>query len=78
MASPGIVGTLHGLANTAGSMAGIFSTATAGFIVTWTGQWSSVLLITSLVYAIGALLYCQLGSGQLTYNESEFDERNSP
>ena len=44
---PRYVGALHGMANTAGSIAGIVGTYGAGWVLERTGSWNAVLLITA-------------------------------
>jgi ACS family sodium-dependent inorganic phosphate cotransporter len=65
---PRYVGALHGMANTAGSAAGIVGTYGAGVILGKTGSWSAVLLITAGVYAFGAVFWLAFSTGERVFD----------
>lgn len=55
--APRSAGQMFGLCNTFGSLAGIMGVTAAGFIVEWTGSFSSVFLVTSVLYVIGIVVW---------------------
>ena len=65
---PRYVGALHGMANTAGSLAGIVGTYMTGVILETTGSWSAVLFITAGVYAVGAATWIAFSTGERVFD----------
>ena len=65
---PRYVGALHGMANTAGSLAGILGTYGAGVILETTGSWRAVLLITAGMYAFGAATWLAFATGERVFD----------
>lgn len=65
---PRYVGALHGMANTAGSFAGIVGTYTTGVILESTGSWRAVLFITAGVYAAGAAVWLTFSTGERIFD----------
>ena len=65
---PRYVGALHGMANTAGSIAGIVGTYGAGWVLERTGSWNAVLLITAGVYAAGAAAWLAFSTGERVFD----------
>jgi ACS family sodium-dependent inorganic phosphate cotransporter len=51
------LGRLFGLANTAGSLAGVGGTAVAGIIIDRTGSFQLVFQLMVAVYLVGLLVY---------------------
>jgi hypothetical protein len=52
------------MANTAGTVAAIIGTVGAGFFVELFGSFRGFLLLTSLLYFLAALFYCQFSTGE--------------
>jgi ACS family sodium-dependent inorganic phosphate cotransporter len=52
------------MANTAGTLAAIIGTVGAGFFVELFGSFRGFLLLTSLLYFLAALFYCQFSTGE--------------
>jgi len=65
---PRYVGALHGMANTAGSAAGILGTYMTGAILESTGSWRAVLFITAGVYAFGAATWLAFSTGERVFD----------
>jgi ACS family sodium-dependent inorganic phosphate cotransporter len=65
---PRYVGALHGMANTAGSLAGIVGTYMTGAILETTGSWRAVLFITAGVYAVGAVVWLAFSTGEKIFD----------
>jgi MFS transporter, ACS family, solute carrier family 17 (sodium-dependent inorganic phosphate cotransporter), other len=65
---PRYVGALHGMANTAGSFAGIVGTYMTGVILESTGSWRAVLFITAGVYAFGAATWLAFSTGEKVFD----------
>ena len=65
---PRYVGALHGMANTAGSFAGIVGTYMTGVILESTGSWRAVLFITAGVYAFGAATWLAFSTGERVFD----------
>ncbi|XP_004490571.1 probable anion transporter 4, chloroplastic [Cicer arietinum] len=62
--APQYSGVLHGMANTAGTLAAIIGTVGAGFFVELVGSFRGFLLLTSLLYFLAALFYCLFSTGE--------------
>ncbi|CAI8585710.1 unnamed protein product [Vicia faba] len=62
--APQYSGVLHGIANTAGTLAAIIGTVGAGFFVELVGSFRGFLLLTSLLYFLAALFYCLFSTGE--------------
>jgi ACS family sodium-dependent inorganic phosphate cotransporter len=66
---PRYAGVLHGMANTAGSIAGMVGTYVVGCVLEATGgNWSAVLLVTSCVYLIGAATWLAWSTGERVFD----------
>ena len=65
---PKYAGALHGMANTAGSLAGIVGTYGAGVILDATGSWNAVLGVTAGVYALGAAVWLTFSTGERVFD----------
>ena len=65
---PRYVGAMHGLANTAGSVAGIVSTYGAGVVLEATGSWNAVLRVTAFVYLAGAAVWLAFSTGERVFD----------
>jgi ACS family sodium-dependent inorganic phosphate cotransporter len=65
---PRYVGAMHGLANTAGSIAGIVSTYGAGVVLEATGSWNAVLRVTAFVYLAGAAVWLAFSTGERVFD----------
>jgi ACS family sodium-dependent inorganic phosphate cotransporter len=66
---PRYAGVLHGMANTAGSIAGMVGTYVVGYVLEATGgNWSAVLLVTSFVYLIGAATWLAWSTGERVFD----------
>ena len=65
---PKYAGALHGMANTAGSLAGIVGTYGAGVILDATGSWNAVLGVTAGVYALGAAVWLAFSTGERVFD----------
>ncbi|GLU02267.1 hypothetical protein SLE2022_195220 [Rubroshorea leprosula] len=68
--APRYSGVLHGLSNTAGTLAAIVGTVGAGFFVELVGSFQGFLLLTSLLYFLAALFYNIFSTGERVH----FDE----
>ncbi|XP_078436422.1 phosphate transporter 4;3 isoform X2 [Wolffia australiana] len=55
--APKYTGVLHGMSNTAGTMAAIMGTVGAGFFVERVGSFRGFLMLTSLMYFLSALFW---------------------
>ncbi|XP_061347158.1 probable anion transporter 4, chloroplastic isoform X1 [Gastrolobium bilobum] len=62
--APQYSGVLHGISNTAGTLAAIIGTVGAGFFVELVGSFPGFLLLTSLLYFLAALFYCLFSTGE--------------
>ncbi|GLT37641.1 hypothetical protein SLA2020_119450 [Shorea laevis] len=62
--APQYSGILHGLSNTAGTLAAIVGTVGAGFFVELVGSFQGFLLFTSLLYFLSALFYIIFSTGE--------------
>lgn len=62
--APRYAGILMGLSNTAATVPGIIGVAATGFILEATNSFSAVFYLTTIVYAIGALCYVAMASGE--------------
>jgi len=65
---PRYVGAMHGLANTAGSLAGIMGTYGAGVVLEATGSWNAVLRVTASVYLTGAAVWLAFSTGEKVFD----------
>jgi MFS transporter, ACS family, solute carrier family 17 (sodium-dependent inorganic phosphate cotransporter), other len=61
--APRYAGILMGLSNTAATVPGIIGVAATGFILEATNSFSAVFYLTAIIYAVGALCYFAIGSG---------------
>lgn len=62
--APQYSGVLHGISNTAGTLAAIVGTVGAGFFVEMVGSFQGFLLLTSLLYFLSALFYIIFSTGE--------------
>ncbi|XP_057953246.1 probable anion transporter 4, chloroplastic isoform X3 [Malania oleifera] len=62
--APQYSGVLHGISNTAGTLAAILGTVGAGFFVDLVGSFQGFLLLTSLLYVLSALFYDFFSTGE--------------
>eukprot|EP00256_Glycine_max_P066503 XP_025981098.1 probable anion transporter 4, chloroplastic isoform X3 [Glycine max] len=62
--APRYSGVLHGISNTAGTLAAIIGTVGAGFFVELVGSFPGFLLLTSLLYFLAAIFYCLFATGE--------------
>ncbi|RHN56435.1 putative major facilitator superfamily [Medicago truncatula] len=62
--APQYSGVIHGMANTAGTLAAIIGTVGAGFFVELVGSFRGFLLLTSVLYFLAALFYCLYSTGE--------------
>lgn len=62
--APQYSGVLHGMSNTAGTLAAIIGTVGAGFFVELVGSFPGFLLLTSLLYFLAAIFYCLFSTGE--------------
>ena len=65
---PRYVGAMHGLANTAGSLAGVIGTYGAGVVLEATGSWNAVLRVTAGVYLAGAAVWLAFSTGERVFD----------
>lgn len=66
---PKYAGVLHGMANTAGSIAGMVGTYATGAVLEATGgNWSAVLYVTAFVYALGATTWLTMSTGERVFD----------
>ncbi|XP_019460692.1 PREDICTED: probable anion transporter 4, chloroplastic [Lupinus angustifolius] len=63
--APQYSGVLHGISNTAGTLAAIIGTVGVGFFVELVGSFQGFLLLTSLLYFLAALFYCLYSTGEI-------------
>ncbi|KAL8261727.1 hypothetical protein R6Q59_025776 [Mikania micrantha] len=70
--APQYSGVLHGMSNTAGTLAAIIGTVGAGFFVELVGSFQGFLLLTALLYFSAALFYNIFSTGERV----NFDEGN--
>ncbi|TKY56437.1 anion transporter 4 [Spatholobus suberectus] len=62
--APQYSGVLHGISNTAGTLAAIIGTVGAGYFVELVGSFPGFLLLTSLLYFLSAIFYCLFSTGE--------------
>ena len=66
---PKYAGVLHGMANTAGSIAGMLGTYATGAVLEATGgNWSAVLYVTAGVYLFGAATWLTMSTGERVFD----------
>ena len=66
---PKYAGALHGMANTAGSIAGMVGTFATGAVLEATGgNWSAVLYVTAAVYLFGAATWVTMSTGERVFD----------
>ncbi|XP_076914112.1 putative anion transporter 4, chloroplastic [Bidens hawaiensis] len=70
--APQYSGVLHGISNTAGTLAAILGTVGAGFFVELVGSFQGFLLLTSLLYFSAAMFWNIFSTGERV----NFDEGN--
>ncbi|KAM7260190.1 hypothetical protein ACFE04_015931 [Oxalis oulophora] len=73
--APQYSGVLHGMSNTAGTLAAIVGTVGAGFFVELFGSFQGFLLLTSFLYFVAAIFYIIFSTGERV-NFDEADEYN--
>ncbi|HEY1850012.1 MAG TPA: ACS family MFS transporter [Candidatus Binataceae bacterium] len=61
--APRYAGILMGISNTAATVPGIIGVAATGFILQATNSFSAVFYLTTIVYAVGAICYIAMASG---------------
>jgi ACS family sodium-dependent inorganic phosphate cotransporter len=61
--APRYAGILMGISNTAATLPGIIGVAATGFILQATNSFSAAFYLTAAIYAVGALCYIALASG---------------
>ena len=61
--APRYAGILMGISNTAATVPGIIGVAATGFILEATNSFSAVFYLTAIVYAVGAIFYVAMASG---------------
>ncbi|KAK8950649.1 hypothetical protein KSP39_PZI004119 [Platanthera zijinensis] len=62
--SPEYAGVVHGMSNTAGTLAAIMGTVGAGFFVQKMGSFHGFILLTSLLYVFSALFWDVFATGE--------------
>lgn len=62
--APQYAGVIHGMSNTAGTMAAIMGTIGAGFFVERMGSFRGFLMLTSLLYFFSAIFWCVFATGE--------------
>ena len=62
--APRYAGILMGISNTAATVPGIIGVAATGFILQATNSFSAVFYLTAVVYAVGAICYIAMASGE--------------
>nr|GMD12407.1 probable anion transporter 4, chloroplastic isoform X2 [Ipomoea batatas] len=62
--APQYSGVLHGISNTAGTLAAIIGTVGAGFFVDLVGSFQGFLLLTAFLYFCAALFYNIFSTGE--------------
>lgn len=67
---PKYASTIHGIANTAGSIAGMIGTYVVGWILQNSPQrgWSEVMFLTSAVYIFGSIVWLLFMSGEKVFD----------
>jgi len=61
--APRYAGILMGISNTAATVPGIIGVAATGFILDATNSFSAVFYLTTIIYAVGAICYIAMASG---------------
>ncbi|XP_048140017.1 probable anion transporter 4, chloroplastic isoform X2 [Rhodamnia argentea] len=70
--SPKYSGVLHGMSNTAGTLAAILGTVGAGFFVELVGSFRGFLLLTSMLYVLAAIFWDIFSSGErINFDETD-------
>ncbi|KAL1827475.1 hypothetical protein ACET3Z_005887 [Daucus carota] len=70
--APQYSGVLHGLSNTAGTLAAIVGTVGAGYFVELVGSFQGFLILTAILYFMSTLFWNIFSTGELV----DFDETN--
>ncbi|XP_042491516.1 probable anion transporter 4, chloroplastic [Macadamia integrifolia] len=68
--SPQYAGVLHGISNTAGTLAAIVATIGAGFFVDFMGSFRGFMIFTALLYFLSAIFWDIFATGE----QANFDE----
>lgn len=70
--APHYSGVLHGISNTAGTLAAIVGTVGAGFFVELVGSFQGFLLLTSLLYFLASIFYILFSTGErVNFDETD-------
>ncbi|GAB4833951.1 Probable anion transporter 3, chloroplastic [Ancistrocladus abbreviatus] len=65
--APQSAGLLHGIANSAGTLAAIISTVGAGYFVQWLGSFQAFLALTAMLYFISTVFYNLYATGERVF-----------
>ncbi|CAI0424376.1 unnamed protein product [Linum tenue] len=65
--APGCAGFLHGMCNSAGTLAAIVSTIGTGYFVQWLGSFQAFLTVTAGLYFVTALFYNLYATGEQVF-----------
>ncbi|XP_068644316.1 probable anion transporter 3, chloroplastic isoform X1 [Aristolochia californica] len=65
--APEYAGVIHGIANTAGTLAAIVGTIGAGFFVEKMGSFRGFIILTSCLYFVSALFWDMVATGERVY-----------
>ncbi|KAL8152748.1 hypothetical protein V2J09_010508 [Rumex salicifolius] len=62
--APQSAGLLHGIANSAGTLAAIISTIGTGYFVQWLGSFQAFMTLTAILYFVSAIFYNLYATGE--------------
>ncbi|KAI6698392.1 hypothetical protein NL676_018511 [Syzygium grande] len=65
--APQCAGFLHGIANSAGTVAAIISTIGTGYFVQWLGSFQAFLMVTAALYFVTAIFYNLYATGDRVF-----------
>lgn len=65
--APGYAGILHGIANSAGTLAAIVSTIGTGYFVEWLGSFQAFLSLTALFYFAATIVWNLCATGERVF-----------
>lgn len=65
--APQSAGLLHGIANSAGTLAAIISTIGTGYFVQWLGSFQAFMTLTAMLYFVSAIFYNLYATGERVF-----------
>lgn len=66
--APRYAGVIHGISNTAGTVAAIISTIGTGYFIQWLGSFQAFLNLTAILYILSAIFFILFATGQRVFD----------